>query len=122
MLHYHAPSKCPVCAHTMELTRLHCETCGTELTGRFSHCRFCTLDEKHMSFIEAFLRCRGSIKDVEKSLGVSYPTVKGMMEAALTALGWNEQERPPSVRDEILTKLANGEIDVASAMEKLQNT
>ena len=119
-MNYHAPSKCPVCAHTMELTRLHCFTCGTELIGSFSPCRFCTLDEKHMSFIEAFLRCRGSIKDVEKSLKVSYPTVKSMMEAALTALGWNEQESPSSARDEILAKLSEGEIDVASAIEKLK--
>ena len=34
-----------------------------------------------------FLRCRGSIKEVEKALGVSYPTVRNMMDAALEALG-----------------------------------
>ena len=45
------------------------------------------LEEKHRQFIEVFLRCGGSIKEVEKALGVSYPTVRNMMDAALEALG-----------------------------------
>ena len=86
-MNYHAPSKCPVCGQTMEVTRLHCRHCETELTGNFAPCKFCMLEEKHRQFIEVFLRCRGSIKEVEKALGVSYPTVRNMMEAALEALG-----------------------------------
>lgn len=117
---YHAPSRCPVCSRTMELTRLRCEACGTELTGRFAPCRFCLLDEKHMTFVEAFLRCRGSIKEVEKMLGVSYPTVRNMMDAALSALGWGEGSERPSERDAILTQMAAGEIDVTEAIEKLK--
>lgn len=116
---YHAPSNCPVCKSTMELTRLRCASCGTELSGSFAPCRFCALEEKHMAFVEAFLRCRGSIKEVEKALGVSYPTVKNMMEAALEALGW-AQDAKPSGKDEILGKLANGEFDVTAALEKLK--
>jgi hypothetical protein len=71
----------------VELTRLNCGTCGTEITGQFSHCRFCALDEKRLHFIETFLRCRGSIKDVERALGVSYPMVKSMLDDALCAMG-----------------------------------
>ena len=89
---YHAPAQCPVCGQTMEVTRLRCGHCGTELNGQFAPCRFCTLEEKHLQFVETFLRCRGSIKEVEKALGVSYPTVKNMLDAALTAL--NLDERP----------------------------
>ena len=121
---YHAPAHCPVCRHTMALTRLHCERCGTELTGRFAPCPFCGLDEKNKRFIEAFLRARGSIKEVERMLGVSYPTVKNMLETTLTALGWNEDtaESPdePSKRNEILEQLAAGEINVSAAVKKLK--
>ena len=118
---YHAPSKCPVCGHAMELTRLHCGHCGIELSGSFAPCRFCTLDEKHMAFVEAFLRCRGSIKEVEKVLGVSYPTVRSMMDAALNALGYTDAPKPETERERVLAQLAGGEIDVTVALDQLQN-
>lgn len=121
---YHAPAKCPVCGGEMTVSRMRCGTCGTELSGSFAPCRFCGLEEKHLQFVETFLRCRGSIKEVEKALGVSYPTVKNMLEAALTALGFEEKPelralRQEEERSEILTRLAAKEIDVDTAIEAL---
>lgn len=120
---YHAPSICPVCGDIMEVTRVKCRQCGSELSGNFKPCKFCTLEDKHMQFIETFLRCRGSIKEVEKALGVSYPTVRNMMDAALTALGLNETPAEESARDkekaDILEKLSNKEIDVEAAIQAL---
>lgn len=121
---FHAPSQCPVCGQTMEVTRLKCGRCGTELTGEFAPCRFCMLEEKHLQFVEVFLRCRGSIKEVEKALGVSYPTVKNMLDAALTALHLDEKPELRAVREEeekadILARLSNKEIDVDTAIEAL---
>ncbi len=120
---YHAPSKCPVCGQMMEVTRLQCTRCGSELTGRFSPCRFCALEEKHLQFIETFLRCRGSIKEVEKELGVSYPTVKNMLEAALSALhldGARETEsRRKEEKADVLSRLSKGELTVEQAVEEL---
>ena len=123
-MQYHAPSECPVCASMMNITRLHCDHCGTELSGTFAPCRFCMLEEKHMQFVEAFLRCRGSIKEVEKALGVSYPTVRNMMDAALAALGFDERaQQQPSKRDlqreEIFDRLARKEISVDESIELL---
>jgi hypothetical protein len=86
------------------------------MTGRFALCRFCALDEKHLRFIETFLRCRGSIKDVERSLGLSYPTVRGMLEAALGALGFNE----PVDKTDVLAQLESGEIDAETAVTLLR--
>lgn len=121
---FHAPSKCPVCGQGMRVTQLRCGQCGTELNGEFAPCRFCTLEEKHLQFVETFLRCRGSIKEVEKALGISYPTVKNMLDAALAALGLDERPelravRQEEERNEILTRLANREIDVDTAIEAL---
>ena len=77
-----------------------------------------------MQFVEVFLRCRGSIKEVEKALGVSYPTVRNMMDSALTALGLNDKQQSGETEDErresILTKLKNHEIDVGAAVEELR--
>ncbi len=121
---YHAPSQCPVCGQTMEVTKLRCSHCGTELNGEFSPCRFCKLEEKHLQFVETFLRCRGSIKEVERALGVSYPTVKNMLDAALNALGLDEKPELRTLREkeeraEILQRLSTGEIDVDTAIEAL---
>ena len=109
----------------MQVTRLQCSHCGAELSGNFSPCRFCTLEDKHLQFVEVFLRCRGSIKEVEKALGVSYPTVKNMLDAALAALHLDEkteqlQARAEEERAGILARLSAGEMDVNAAIAALQ--
>lgn len=121
---FHAPAQCPVCGERMLVTKLRCSHCGTELSGEFAPCRFCRLEEKHLQFVETFLRCRGSIKEVERALGVSYPTVKNMLDAALTALGLDEKPELRALREkeeraEILQRLSDGEIDVDTAIEVL---
>ena len=121
---FHAPAQCPVCGERMLVTKLRCSHCGTELSGEFAPCRFCRLEEKHLQVVETFLRCRGSIKEVERALGVSYPTVKNMLDAALTALGLDEKPELRALREkeeraEILQRLSDGEIDVDTAIEAL---
>lgn len=121
---FHAPAQCPVCGADMVVTKLRCSHCGTELSGEFAPCRFCRLEDRHLRFVETFLRCRGSIKEVERALGVSYPTVKNMLDAALTALGLDEKPeqrvlREKEERSEILQRLSDGEIDVDTAIEVL---
>ena len=111
---FHAPAQCPVCGERMLVTKLRCSHCGTELSGEFAH----------LQFVETFLRCRGSIKEVERALGVSYPTVKNMLDAALTALGLDEKPELRALREkeeraEILQRLSDGEIDVDTAIEAL---
>lgn len=124
-INYHAPAQCPVCGSAMQVTGLKCAHCGTELKGSFTPCRFCTLEEKHLKFVEVFLQCRGSIKEVEKALGVSYPTVKNMLEAAVNALKLDEdpglkEVRKEEDRTEILSRLSQGELDVDAAVEALK--
>lgn len=121
---FHAPAQCPVCGADMVVTKLRCSHCGTELSGEFAPCRFCRLEDRHLRFVETFLRRRGSIKEVERALGVSYPTVKNMLDAALTALGLDEKPeqrvlREKEERSEILQRLSDGEIDVDTAIEAL---
>lgn len=126
MKSYHAPSQCPVCGESMQVTGLRCPNCQTELSGQFVPCRFCALPEKHLQFVEVFLRCRGSIKEVEKALGVSYPTVKNMLDAALAALDLTEKPelqevRKKEERSEILSRLQGGDMTVDAALEALKS-
>jgi len=129
-MNYQAPRSCPVCGHPMEVTRLHCNHCQSELTGHFQVCRFCLLPEKEMHFLETFLRCRGSIKDVERAMGISYPTVRNLLDTTLRALGLDdgaqEAEQAPQAADaqarrDILDQLEKGEIDASQAAEKLKD-
>jgi hypothetical protein len=89
-----APTQCPVCGHDLFVTRLECGSCGTEVTGMFSLGRLASLREPHASLIEMFLRVRGNVKDMERELGLSYPTVRARLEEALTAAGFEKAGEP----------------------------
>src|SRR6186997_236840 len=83
---------CPVCAGELTVTRLHCRSCGTALEGEFGVGRFGRLDREQMTLLESFLRSRGNLKEMERELGISYPTVRGRVDALVRALGLGEGE------------------------------
>ena len=80
-------STCPVCEGELTISRLHCRSCGTALEGEFGVGRFGRLSKEQMSLLESFLRSRGNLKEMERELGISYPTVRGRVDAPVRALG-----------------------------------
>jgi hypothetical protein len=120
--HHHAPRDCPVCGDRLALTRLSCEQCGTELSGVFGACDFCALGEEDRDVLRVFLSSRGNMKDVERHLGVSYPTARSRFDALLGRLGLAPAPEPApdptrAERLEVLEKLARGEVDVDAASD-----
>jgi hypothetical protein len=126
---------CPVCAGELEISRLHCGSCGTTIEGEFGVGRFGRLSREQMALLESFLRSRGNLKEMERALGISYPTVRARVEALVQALGLADGEpieiivgdEPEGLTDdlsaarrEILERLAKGEIDAAAAAEALR--
>jgi hypothetical protein len=85
---------CPVCASDLAVTRLHCATCGTSLEGEFSVGRFGRLTREQMALLESFLRSRGNLREMERELGLSYPTVRSRVDALVRALGLGDGARP----------------------------
>jgi hypothetical protein len=81
---------CPVCSGELTIARLHCRACGTALEGEFGVGRFGRLDRDQMSLLESFLRSRGNLKEMERELGISYPTVRGRVDALIRSLGLAE--------------------------------
>lgn len=81
---------CPVCSDELTITRLHCRSCGTALEGEFGVGRFGRLDREQMHLLESFLRSRGNLKEMERELGISYPTVRGRVDALVRALGLSD--------------------------------
>jgi hypothetical protein len=78
---------CPVCSGELTIARLHCRSCGTSLEGEFGVGRFGRLDRDQMSLLESFLRSRGNLKEMEREMGISYPTVRGRVDALIRSLG-----------------------------------
>lgn len=119
-----APFACPVCGGAYEITRLTCQKCESELGGHFTGCDFCGLNDDEALFILTFLKCRGSIKDVEKELGISYPTVRNRLDTVLERLGLKSTVSAEDIkhsRKQILNRLENGEITADQAAELLKN-
>jgi hypothetical protein len=104
-------STCPVCSNELAVTRLHCRACGTTLEGEFSVGRFGRLSREQLALLESFLRSRGNLREMERELGLSYPTVRSRVEALVRALGFG----PRADADEPVADLANATDAVAAA-------
>ncbi|MEO8437659.1 MAG: DUF2089 domain-containing protein [Chloroflexota bacterium] len=130
-------STCPVCSSELAVTRLHCRNCGTTLEGDFTVGRFGRLNRDQLTLLESFLRSRGNLREMERELGISYPTVRSRVEALVRALGFgaradtDEADEPttdpaePRTREEILQALARHEMsadDAAAAIRTLGRT
>ena len=93
-------STCPVCEGELTISRLHCRSCGTALEGEFGVGRFGRLSKEQMSLLESFLRSRGNLKEMERELGISYPTVRGRVDALVRALGLADGDEGEAEIDE----------------------
>jgi len=115
-----APRDCPVCGDRLALTRLSCRSCGTELSGEFPSCEFCSLSVEDRTVLRVFLASRGNMKELERHLGVSYPTARARFDALLARIGVAPERTPAGSSVELLERLARGEIDIDEAMDSLE--
>ena len=119
-----ALTQCPVCDSPLAITELRCRDCGTALRGEFplTRCPFCVLPAEQLKFLALFLRCRGNLRDVERTLGLSYPTVRARLDALLATLGYTAAAAPPAdeQRREILEALDAGRLTLDEAIAQLE--
>ena len=87
---------CPVCSGALAVTRLRCGDCGTVIEGEFGVGRFARLTREQTVVLESFLRSRGNLRDMERELGISYPTVRLRVEALIRALGFGPRDEAES--------------------------
>lgn len=128
---------CPVCSGELAVTRLRCGTCGTTIEGEFGVGRFARLTREQMQVLESFLRSRGNLRDMERELQISYPTVRARVEALVRALGFGPRDEADDVpsasadatptaadvlagRREILERLARHELNAEDAAEAIR--
>lgn len=104
------------------LTRLTCPSCSTELAGVFATCEFCGLTDEDREVLRVFLASRGNMKELERHLGVSYPTARARFDGLLARMGI-ERAAPaaPSSRLELMEQVARGDIEIDEALKRLES-
>ena len=112
-------SDCPVCRKQLKITRLQCTHCHTTIENEFELSNFANLSKEQLNFIETFLKCRGNIKEVEKELGVSYPTVRGKLDDIISSLGYSTTKKVEIDRKKVILMLEKGEITAEEAISIL---
>ena len=116
------PLSCPVCNERLALTRLTCPACDTELSGGFATCEFCVLSNEDRDVLRVFLASRGNMKELERHLGVSYPTARARFDALLGKIGIDRPAGAPAqTRVELMDQVARGEIDIEEALKRLDS-
>ena len=134
----HMATRCPICAGgPLHVTRLSCPDCRTQIDTDLEPPKVLRLPPELLAFMLTFVRCRGSIRDVEKELGISYPTVCKRLDLVNELLGHevtgtaaaSAAEAPGATpapaavkasRDNVLDRLERGEISPREAAALLR--
>ena len=106
----------------LSIERVRLRDTGVAVEGAFELPPLAQLTAEDQVFVAAFVRCHGSIKQMEKFFGVSYPTIKNRLNRIAAQLPFAEldSEAPaPSVRD-LLSQLERGEITVRDAIARMR--
>ena len=127
---------CPACDGRLVPRELACKDCGLVVQTRFKGNEFVGLDDDNLHLLRIFVACEGRIRDMERALGVSYPTVKSRLAGLRRTLGTVEPaaETPRQPQDEkprvarsdregpaaVLDRLEAGEIDFEEALQSIK--
>jgi hypothetical protein len=109
----------------IEIERVRLIETGVAIEGPFSLPPLAQLAAEDQVFVAAFVRCHGSIKQMEQYFGVSYPTIKNRLNKIGSQLSFVEieqgsDESAAQTRSDVLDRLARGELTVAQVLEHLK--
>jgi len=108
---------CPVCDGKLVVSELTCEQCHSKIQGEFPLNKFNYLTAQQQEFALVFLKNCGNIKQIEKELNISYPTVKKMLDSVIKDLGFENSYTLENkvTRQEVLAMLKSGELNFDEA-------
>jgi hypothetical protein len=108
----------------MTISELTCEHCGTQVKGSFQTPGLFQLSAEQLQFVEVFVRCRGNIKEVEKDLKISYPTVRARLDQVIGTMGYpvspDRGDSDSAIATDVLNALENGDLSFDEALQKLR--
>jgi hypothetical protein len=91
---------------------------GVAIEGGFEMPQLAQLGAEDQVFVTAFVRCHGSIKEMERIFGVSYPTIKSRLNRIAQTLDFVDTDPAPS-RADVIDRLRRGEITADQAVSEL---
>ncbi len=119
--------KCPSCGGNLAVRRLECPSCALSLESAFELPAILKLSRSQLDFAEVFIKNRGVIRDVERELGISYPTVRAKLDEVVAAMGFQGREtsegpqvQEDSSRHAVLRELRDGRISPEDALRTLR--
>ena len=80
------PTICPSCGGVLSVKSLHCAECDTTISGQFEVHPILRLTAEEQQFVIAFIRCSGSLKQMAADMGLSYPTVRNILDDIISKL------------------------------------
>ena len=112
-------TKCPSCGEKkLKVTRIECGQCSTKFEGEFEIPKLLQLEADDLEFIQTFVKCSGSLKEMSKIFDVSYPTMRNRLNAIIEQLEKLTSD-VVSKRDEVISALERGELTARQAAELL---
>lgn len=113
-------SECPYCKNKMSIAKYHCDSCNTGIEGEFYSNPVTRLSESHQKFIELFVLSSGSLKEMARLLGKTYPTVRARLNEVIFSLK-NEIASKEDYKDEILKQVESKELTAEAAAQILKS-
>jgi hypothetical protein len=74
------PLCCPSCESLLSVNRMHCKSCDTNVEGSYELPLLAQLNGEEQKFVISFLKSSGSIKEMASQMGMSYPTMRNMLD------------------------------------------
>ena len=130
-------NQCPVCGGQLIITECKCPACQLQMRGEFQSGQLSTLSDDELTFIKVFLTARGNLTEVERVLGISYPTIRNKLDEINNALNRTNdateirqkklsntletnQTSIEDTRKDILQQVADGRLSPTEAVQKLR--
>lgn len=111
-------ANCPICKQELLVKEYHCPTCEVSFKGSFSRNWLEGFSASQLEFIKLFLLVQGNLKELQKRLGISYPTVKSRLGEIISII--SREYRPEDDFGDILSDLETGFINVDEAIDMIQ--
>ena len=82
-------NQCPACGSPLVITECKCPACQLQMRGEFQPGQLSNLSDETLTFIKVFLTARGNLTEVERVLGISYPTIRNKLDEINSILNRN---------------------------------
>jgi hypothetical protein len=87
------PVICPSCSSQLNVKSLICERCQTEIQGQYELPPLAKLSIDDQGFVLEFIKASGSLKEMARLLGLSYPTVRNRLDEIIERVKFAEKSK-----------------------------